>query len=442
MELRDLIVTPAVAMLVYLMAYLIRPYVTDAVNRKYFFPALSVKIIGAIALGVIYQFYYSGGDTYNFHTHGSRHIWEAFVDSPGKGLDMMLSGGEHEGSFYKYSSQIPFFTDPSAFFIIKLAAFFDLFTFSTYSATAIFFAVLSFIGMWMFFLTFYQKYPDLHRQIAFAAFFIPSVFFWGSGLLKDTLMMACLGVITYEIDQLFFRKKVSFIHILLFVISLWCVFSVKKFILQAFIPAALLWIYLGSLSMIRSTAVKILIFPILVVLSIFSIYYSVVKVGEGDRRYAVENIAKTAKITAYDIRFQTGRDAGSGYTLGELDGSFGSMFRLAPQAINASLFRPYLWEVNNPLMFLSALESLFFLILTLLLLFRFRHGFLIAFKNPDVSFSFIFSIILAFAVGVSSFNFGTLVRYKIPLMPFYTLAMILIYYENKPRKEEVFEETE
>jgi hypothetical protein len=441
-ELRDLIVTPAVAMLVYLTAYLIRPYVTDVVNRRYFFPALSVKIVGAIALGVIYQFYYNGGDTYNFHTHGSRHIWEAFVDSPGKGLDMMLSGGKHDVSFYKYSSRIPFFTDPSAFFIIKLTAFFDLFTFSTYSATALCFAVLSFIGMWMFFLTFYQKYPNLHRQIAFAAFFIPSVFFWGSGLLKDTLMMACLGVVTYEIDQLFIRKKVSVIHILLFVIALWCIFSVKKFILQAFIPAALLWIYLSNLKIIRSLVIRILIFPILVVLSIFSIYYSVVKVGEGDRRYAVENIAKTAKITAYDIRFQTGRDAGSGYTLGELDGSFGSMFRLAPQAINVSLFRPYLWEVNNPLMLLSALESLAFLILSVILIFKYRLGVLKSFRNPDISFSFIFSIILAFAVGVSSFNFGTLVRYKIPLLPFYALTMILIYYENKPRKEEELDETE
>ncbi len=442
MELRDLIVTPAVAMLIYILAYLIRPYVTDTVNRKYFFPSLSVKIIGAIALGVIYQFYYNGGDTYNFHTHGSRHIWEAFVDSPGKGLDMMVSGGKHDGSFYKYSSQIPFFTDPSAYFIIRLAAFFDFFTFSTYSSTALCFAALSFIGMWMFFLAFYRKYPWLHKQIAIASFFIPSVFFWGSGLLKDTLMMACLGIVTYEIDQLFIRKKVSVIHTLLFVISLWCIFSVKKFILQAFLPAALLWIYLGNLNMIRSMAVKILLFPLLVALSIFSIYYSVVKVGEGDRKYAVENIAKTAQITAYDIRFQTGRDAGSGYTLGELDGSFGSMFRLAPQAINVSLFRPYLWEVNNPLMLLSAIESLVFLILSLVLVFKYRLGVLKSFRNPDVSFSFVFSIILAFAVGVSSFNFGTLVRYKIPLLPFYALALILIYYENKPRKAEEFEETE
>ena len=442
MELRDLIVTPAVAMLIYILAYLIRPYVTDPINRKYFFPALSVKIIGAIALGVIYQFYYSGGDTYNFHTHGSRHMWEAFIDSPAIGFDMMLSEGKHEGSFYKYSSQIPFFTDPAAFFIITLAAFFDLFTYSTYSSTAICFAVLSFAGMWMFFLTFYRKYPNLHRPIAIAAFFIPSVFFWGSGLLKDTLMMACLGVITYEIDQLFFRKKISFIHVILLIGALWCIFSVKKFILQAFIPSALLWIYLGNLKLIPSTVVRILIFPILIVVAVFSAYYSVTKIGEGDRRYAIENIARTAKITAYDIRFQTGRDAGSGYTLGELDGSFGSMFRLAPQAVHVSLFRPYLWEVSNPLMLLSALESLFFFIVTVALVIKYRLGVLKSFSNPDVSFAIIFSVILAFAVGVSSFNFGTLVRYKIPLMPFYLLALILIYYENKPKTVDEFDATE
>ena len=442
MELRDLIVTPVVAILFFLVAYLIRPYVTDTVNRKYFLPALGVKVIGAIALGIIYQFYYSGGDTYNYHTHGSRHIWEALVDSPATGLDMMLSGGKHEGSFYKYSSQIPFFTDPAAFFIINLAAFFDIFTFSTYSATAICFAVLSFTGMWMFFLTFYRKYPHLHFRIAVAAFFIPSVFFWGSGLLKDTLMMACLGVITYEVDQLFFRKKISFVNIGLLLISLWCIFSVKKFILQAFLPSALLWIYLGNLKLIPSVVVRILIFPILVAVGIFSAYYSVTKIGEGDRRYAVENIAKTAKITAYDIRFQTGRDAGSGYTLGELDGSFGSMLNLAPQAINVALFRPFLWEVSNPLMLLSSLESLVFLMLTMILIFRYSSATLKALRNPDVIFAFIFSIIFAFAVGVSSFNFGTLVRYKIPLMPFYLLVLILIYNENKPKKVEEFEETE
>ncbi len=441
MELRDLFVTPVLLIVVFVFAYLIRPRVTDSINRKYFLPALGVKIVGAICLGFIYQFYYNGGDTYNFHTHGSRHIWEAFTDSPEKGFGLIFSGGVH-GKYYEYSSRISFFTDPSSFFIIRLAAIFDLFTFSSYTATAVCFAVLSFVGMWMFFLTFYRKYPQVHWQLALASFFIPSVFFWGSGLLKDTLMMGCLGVLTFEIDRLFLQKKVSIVHLLLLVLSVWCIFSVKKFILQAFIPAALMWVYLGNLNMIRSVVLRVLIAPILIGLSFFSTYYSVVKIGEGDRRYAIENISKTAQVTAYDIRFHTGKDAGSGYTLGELDGSFNSMIKLAPQAINVSLFRPYLWEVNNPLMLLSGMESLVFLILTLILVFKYRLSALKSLRNPDISFSFVFSLIFAFAVGVSSFNFGTLSRYKIPLLPFYAVALVLTFYENKAKKVEAFEATE
>jgi hypothetical protein len=296
--------------------------------------------------------------------------------------------------------------------------------------------------MWMFFLTFYRKYPQVHWQLALATFFIPSVFFWGSGLLKDTLMMGCLGVLTFEIDRLFLQKKVSIVHLLLLVLSVWCIFSVKKFILQAFIPAALMWVYLGNLNMIRDVVLRVLIAPILIGLSFFSTYYSAVKIGEGDRRYAIENISKTAQVTAYDIRFHTGKDAGSGYTLGELDGSFNSMIKLAPQAINVSLFRPYLWEVNNPLMLLSGMESLVFLILTLILVFKYRLSALKSLRNPDISFSFVFSLIFAFAVGVSSFNFGTLSRYKIPLLPFYAVALVLTFYENKPKKVEAFEATE
>jgi hypothetical protein len=221
-----------------------------------------------------------------------------------------------------------------------------------------------------------------------------------------------------------------------------CIFSVKKFILQAFVPAALLWIYLGNLNRIPSVVLRVLLLPLLIAISVLSTYYSFVKIGEGDRRYAVENIAKTAQITAYDIRFYTGRDAGSGYTLGELDGSFTSMLKLAPQAINVSLFRPYLWEVKNPLMLLSGLESLTFFILTVGLIFRYRLSAVHAFRNPDVSFSFVFALIFAFAVGVSSFNFGTLSRYKIPLLPFYAVALALIFYENKPKKSEELETTE
>ncbi len=442
MELRDLIVTPLLLIVVYLVAYFIRPYVTDSLTSRYFLPALTFKIIGAISLGLIYQFYYDGGDTFSYHTHGSRQIWEAFMDSPLQGIKLLWSNDNHVG-VYQYSSRIYFFNDDQSYFLIRIAALFDLLTFSSYSATAVFFALLSFIGMWLFFLTFYSRYPHLHRGLAVAALFLPSVFFWGSGILKDTLTIAGLGVATYCFYQLLLVRKFSLRLLLALIVALVVIFSVKKFVLQAFLPAVLVWVVAYNFSTIKALALKIILVPVAVCLVVIGAYYMVVKVGQDDERYALNKLAKTAKVTAYDIRYWSGRFAGSGYALGELDGTFGSMLRLAPQAINVSLFRPYLWEVKNPLMLISALESFAFLSFTLYVLFGVGSRLRVAFSNPDVIFGLVFSLSFAFAVGVSTFNFGTLARYKIPLLPFYLVALVIMLdYRNKPRNVAVLERTE
>jgi hypothetical protein len=443
LELRDIIVTPIVILLVYGMAYAIRSSVTDEVNRVYFIPALTVKIIGALAVGFIYQFYYDGGDTFNYHTHGSRHIWEAFLDSPSKGLKLLFSDGSDEIGIYKYSSKIIFFTDPSSYAVVRIAAVLDILTFSTYSATAILFAVFSFIGMWMFFLTFYEQYPHLHRWLAAAAFFIPSVFFWGSGLLKDTITLGCLGITTYQVYKIFIVRQKSFASWVLLAIALYGLYLIKIYILLTLLPALILWVFLSSLRFIQSPVLKLMAFPFVVCSAFVLAYFAMLKAGEDNKKYALDALGKTAQITAYDIRYYTGRDAGSGYSLGELDGTFASMVRLAPQAINVSLFRPYLWEVNNPLMLLSALESLFLLMFSLYIILNQNVRIPRAIIYPEIFFALIFSITFAFAVGVSTFNFGTLVRYKIPLLPFFLTALILILHHSKSdRKFEELELTE
>ena len=443
MELRDFIVTPIVVMLIYMVAYFVRLRVTDSVTRVYFLPALTVKLFGAIAIGLVYQFYYSGGDTYMYHTFGSRVVWKAFLESPVTGIKLIFSDGVNQEGIYKYASQIYFFRDPASYAIIRIASIFDLITFSTYSATAMLFASLSFMGMWMFFLTFYKQYPHLHRQLAVASFFIPSVFFWGSGILKDSITLACLGIATYQIYLIFFERRVGFFSLLLLFIALYGIFVIKIFMLQAYIPAAIVWIFARNFRTIRSMVLKILLVPLVAFFVIVSGYFAIVKVGEDDPRYSISKIAETARVTAYDIRYWSGREAGSGYSLGELDGTFGSMIRLAPQAINVSLFRPYIWEVRNPLMLLSAIESLFLFGITLYILIRKKWVFFSAFANPNVLFAMVFSISFAFAVGVSTFNFGTLVRYKIPLLPYFLVGLILIWdYSNKDKKFDELESTE
>jgi hypothetical protein len=432
-ELRDFIVTPVLLLIICVIAYRARPHFTDSTTRKYFFPALGLKILGAIALGLLYQFYYEGGDTYNFHSRGSRHVWEAFMNSPLAGLKLLF-GGKDQIGIYQYSSKIPFYFDSTSFFVIRIASIFDLLTFSAYTGTAVLFSLFSFAGAWALFYTFYRKYPDLNLVIALCTLFIPSVIFWGSGILKDTIVIASLGLATYSIDRLFISGKRSWGSAALLVLSVYFIFSVKLFILQAFVPAALCWIFFKRLTAIRSVFAKILIYPAIISLIIILGYWSVLKIGEGDVRYSIKNIAMTAKITAYDIGFYSGRHAGSGYSLGELDGTFVSMLSKAPAAINVSLFRPYLWEVKNPLMLFSALEGLILFIILGFVVFKSRHRMFRVLNNPDFIFVFLFSLTMAFAVGITSYNFGTLARYKIPLIPYFALALVLLGNPNSERK--------
>jgi hypothetical protein len=441
MDLRDLIVTPLVIFGLYALAYFLRSRLCNLDNYRIFFPALTVKIIGALVVGLLYQYYYKGGDTFNYHTYGSRVIWEAFNNDPIKGLSLIFDPSGY--NLQEYTSRIIFFSDSGTYFVVRVAALIDILTFSTYSATAVIFAFISFLGMWFMFRAFYERYPDLKNRLAFCILFVPSVIVWGSGLLKDTLVIGALGFATYSIGRIFIDRRPGPLWIFLLLLSLFVMFSVKKYVLLCFLPTTLLWVYWGNLQQIRSRMVQILLVPLIIAVTIASGIFAVIKVGENDSRYAIDKIAKTAAITAYDIGFYSGRNAGSGYSLGELDGSFGSMLMLFPQAVNVSLFRPYLWEVRNPLMLLSAIESFAFLIITSFMILRHPLKFFSALRNPTVIFCLVFSVTFAFAVGASTYNFGTLSRYRIPLAPYYLVALVLIANDlNSKRKLAELEETE
>ncbi|HMJ48531.1 MAG TPA: hypothetical protein VK498_14455, partial [Ferruginibacter sp.] len=51
-----------------------------------------------------------------------------------------------------------------------------------------------------------------------------------------------------------------------------------------------------------------------------------------------------------------------------------------------------------------------------------------------ILYCFFFSVIFALFVGATTLNFGTLVRYKIPGIPFYVISLFLILYFNNKLK--------
>lgn len=432
MGIQDLIVTPIYLALFTLVAYFIRPYVTNKYTRRYFLAALWVRFFGAIALGVVYQFYYGGGDTFNYFTHGSEWILKAFYENPIDGFRLLTkSGTNHIPDLYQYSQHIWYYRDPASYFIIRMAAIFDLFTFHTYCATALFFAAFNFSGMWALYSVIQRKYAHQTKWLAFAILFFPSIVFWGSGLLKDSVTLGALGWLTWGFLRWFEFKVRDLKTILIFIASFWILYVVKVYILICFLPMIAVWLFLRNLGKVKSVVLKILIAPALVTIFFLVGYFSINQILGENEKYSLDNIAERARITAYDIRYGWGARLGGdgGYDLGELDGTWQSMIALIPSAINVSLFRPYLWEVKNPLMLLSALEAALILFYFLRLLST--SGWRDKFADPFMVFCLLFALTFSFAVGVSTYNFGTLMRYKIPMLPF---LMIFVLRSDRKQK--------
>lgn len=432
MTTQDLFITPIYFLVLMLGAFFMRPLFTNRRTKKYFIPALLLKLIGAIALGVVYQFYYGGGDTFNYFTYGSKWIYQAFLDNPETGFKMLLAEGgiRPQDETFQYSSRIWFYSDPKAYLIIRLTALCDLFTFHTYSATSLFFAIFSFSGQWALFDVLVKKYPKIRvRNLLIAMLYVPSVVFWGSGILKDTVTLGAIGWMTWVLVRWIEFKKKGLLEIVMFLFSFYLMYTIKKYILICFIPTIFIWLFFKNIQKIKNAALKVIMVPILLFVFLIGGYGTLVQISSNDSKYSLDNVAERARITAYDIRYGWGATAGGqgGYDIGIPDGTFAGMLKLFPAAVNVSLFRPYLWEVKNPLMLLSAIESL----VVAVLFFQFirKKGWKYLASDPFLIFCLSFSVLFAFAVGVSTFNFGSLMRYKIPLMPF----LLLVLFCGKPK---------
>ena len=77
--------------------------------------------------------------------------------------------------------------------------------------------------------------------MAFAFLFIPSVIFWGSGFMKDTFTLSCIGLVTHFVYLIFYENKRIVANTAAALFFLYLIFMIKSYIVMAFLPAAFLW---------------------------------------------------------------------------------------------------------------------------------------------------------------------------------------------------------
>ena len=408
--------------------------------RPYFMPAFTLKIIGAILLGIIYQYYYKGGDTLNYW-HQTQVINSSMNESFGVWIRLITGTAEiYDVDVYQYTTQFWWYGTGSPEYLISIiGALIGLFTMTTYLPTSVIFAAISFIGVWKMYVVFTKLYPRLTKHMAFAILFIPSVIFWGSGFMKDTITMTCIGWVTHFFYKIFFENKKIVLNSALALLFIYIIFIVKSYIVMAFLPAVLLW-GVGLLSYkIKDTRLIIFVRYFLYASAIAALGLIGGRLQtEMFGEYNIESVGfKSYTTREYLYKVSTDTD-GSGYTLGDMDPTLTGMLEKAPAGVNVTLFRPYLWEARKPIVMISALESLLYFVFTIVAIVRNNPIRMVQriFADETLQFCLIFTLIFAFAVGISTSNFGSLVRYKIPCLPFYTAFLIILFY---PPKQELIQ---
>ncbi len=312
--------------------------------------------------------------------------------------------------------------------------------FHTYLPTNVIFALITFSGNWAMFRLFAKQYPQQTRSVAIAVLFIPSIIVWGSGIFKDSICLAALGWLSYAVFKLLFERKPSFRIILTIIASVYLLAVIKVYILLAFAPALLLWVLFRYTSTIRLYIVRVIIKLTFVMICIISFIAISTTYEDELGRYSIENLASTSEITREYIYSVSQKEDASAYDLGKFEPTVSGFLKVAPKAINVTLFRPYIWEARKSMVLLNSIEATIFLFLTIKVLFvvgPFRVWEAIS-NDPNIQFFIMFSLIFAFSVGISSYNFGALSRYRIPCLPFYLLALVFIYYRNIPPDKKLF----
>ena len=430
----DLLVIPLTFLFFFILGRAISRRIPKGEMRKYFVNGLVLKMVATIIFGLVIQFYFGGGDTIRYYVT-LLDLKKAVNEDPAHLLDIyghIQMKLDNPIVYYivndKLGDNLGYMVKSSNFTVPRFGLIFSYIFGNSYTAISMCYSFFAFWGMWKCFTLFAYLYPKLKRGMAISFLFFPSVVYWGSAITKDSVCLGALGLFVYSFYFLFFEKKSVLIHLVSMILWGAILFFIKPYILLSLVPALSLWYFLFVNKNIKEKSVRYASFGVLLaiiggsvmVLLQFMLKSEFLEVGQ----YKAENLANYAAYSQEGYSLA----GGSNFNIGTLDGTMGSLLKMFPKAINASLFRPYLWEVNNPVMLISAIESvtIFYMFLYALIKIGFRRFFGKIFTTPVLLFMFTYSVFLAGLVAITTTNFGSLVRYKIPGMPFFFCMLVIL----------------
>ena len=434
----DLLLIPFFLAIIFFISYTLKNRNQFKIPEyNYFVKGLFFKLFGASAFALTYLFYYNGGDTTNYFI-GAQCLSKLFWLDFNSFYDITINNNL---DYYNYSTLLEYnlkppwymWRDSKTFTVCRYVSVFCLLGFNSFFVTSFLTAVFSYIGIWKLYRLFNMLYPGNAKIFAYLILFLPTLIFWGGGIMKDSFVLGSTCWISFNFYQVFISRKKKLINLIFMVFNLTIILSLKPYVVISLIPGMLLWINSAYLKVINNKILKALSLPFLVGAILLTGFLLFENLSSSMGVYGgVETAIEQAQVIQDDLS-RTNQYGDNYYSIGKIEGSLSSLLRVAPLAIFTALFRPLFWEIGSPAMVFSALENSILLVFTILILIRTNPYLLIKiiFKEPFILYCFIFSLLMAFGVGIAGTNFGALVRYKTPLVPFFFTMMYIIFKKSK-----------
>ena len=432
--LKDWLLLAVYLLVIVAISYFIKKKIQVQISN-YFIPGLLAKIIFGILGILIYAFYYGDGDNFGYYNCIVT-LNKLLLSHPYKALQIFFGNNSIDNLILldktsHFTIFSLYFRPLNSYTALRLMAPAFMLGLNSLLAGLVVINVISYIGIWKLFSILAKMYPNSKKAFAVGFLFAPSVLFWSSSILKDTIVFSALCWFVYNLIKLFIFKEKPWINWLMLLTNLIIISCIKPYVLLALFPfIPIFFIYENYKNTVNSMSKIKLIVVCLIIGSIINYGYMVSTKYIADSQYgSVGEVVTKARITQED-HLRAEQYGENSYNIGKIGNSFwNNPIVKAPMAVIAGLFYPFPSQITNTMMIVPAMESLILLVLSIFIIFKTRKCQI--FNDPIMLVIFGFIILYSYGIGLSSANLGALSRFKIMIMPFIISFLGIQFYKNR-----------
>lgn len=398
--------------------------------RKLVWLLVTMWVLGALAFGAVHWYIYGGSDTWDYFKY-SKMVQESFYINPLYFLELVFGPNARRPPPHlcEIIEPIEYWSDVRTYMMLRVHALLHFTSFGYYGVHAVWSAMFSFVGLTGVYRVFraYSSLPSLY--VLLLVYGLPSVWFWTSGLHKDSLTMFAMGVLLHSIHcllQQFLRAQNLDINSSATICSpksfpLVCSIVLSGVFLLLLRPYSIGLLALAVAGWIWNSVVKK--GALWQVLGRFALVYVFFFVAASAIAYIHPSFSLYARLVRVQFIYVTYIIGQTDLNMNTLQPSFLNFMYNTPQSLFNVLVSPF-FKQNSVSAFVGvvvAAENLFLIGLPVgAMLYGIWQQ-----KRPTLSpfllFCLFFSLSYFILIGLIADNVGAIVRYRSVVLPFWMI---------------------